>query len=198
MSAKAGDADRAVPGIIPRDVTRLWRTASVLALFAGAMWFAWLGWDHEYYLVDGVPQGPYRGWQVAGCGLAIAAATVFAFLRVPQTAAIFVMAIAADIGFAVPWAVDASSDDTGMWLVGMFLLVIGSGVGLTVLLAVTNAVVGSTRSNTRDLIVCGVLTVLTVLVFPPAAIVPLAGAAWIFLLRWLPDRRRAKREGVAR
>jgi len=179
------------------DMTRLWRTASALALFAAAMWFVWLGWDHEYYLVDGVWQGPYRAWQVAGCGLAIATATVFAYLRVPQTAAIFVLASAADIGFAVPWAVDASSDDTGLWVVGLFFLVVGSGVGFAVLLAVTNAVAGSGRSTTRDLGACCVLTVLAVLIFPPMAIVPLAGAAWVFFLRWLPDRRRAKGERVA-
>jgi hypothetical protein len=162
------------------------------------MWFVWLGWDHEYYLVDGVSQGPYRAWQVAGCGLVIATATVFAFLRVPQTAAIFVLAIAAGIGFAVPWAVDASGDDTGLWVVGLFFLVVGSGVGLAVLLAVINAVTGTGRSTTRDLVLCCGLTVLAVLVFLPVAIVPLAGAAWVFFFKWLPNRRRMKIEGVAR
>jgi hypothetical protein len=179
-------------------MTRLWRTAFGLMLFAAAMWFAWLGWDHEYYVVDGVSQGPYRSWQVVGCGLAVTTATVFAYLRVRQTAAIFVLAIAADIGFAVPWALDASSDDTGMWVVGLIFLVVGSGVGLVVLLAVTNAVMGSGRSSTRDLAVCCVLTVLALFVSTPLAIVPLAAAAWIFFLRWLPERRRAKLEGTAR
>jgi peptidoglycan/LPS O-acetylase OafA/YrhL len=125
--------------------SRLWRTALALALFAAAMWFVWLGWDHEYYIVDGVSQGPYRAWQAVGCGLAIATATVFAYLRVPQAAAIFVLAIAAGIGFAVPWAMDASGDETGLWLVGLFFLVVGSCVGLAVLLAVTYAVTGSRR-----------------------------------------------------
>jgi len=61
---------------------RLGGTALALGLFAAAMWFAWLGWDHEYYQVDGVSQGPYRAWQVFGCGLSIAAAAVLAYLRV--------------------------------------------------------------------------------------------------------------------
>ena len=161
------------------------------------MWFAWLGWDHEYYMVDGVAQGPYRAWQVAGCGLTIVTATVLAYLRVPQTAAIFVLAGAAAFGFAVPWAMDASSDDTGLWVVGLLFLLVGGGAGLAVVLAVTNAVTGSRRSNTGDLVVCCVLTVLAGLVFLPLAIVPLAGAAWVFLFRWLPERRRAKSQGTA-
>ncbi len=179
-------------------MTRLWRTAAALALFAAAMWFAWLGWDHEYYKVDRVWQGPYRAWQVVGCGLSIATATVFAFLRVPRTAAIFVLAIAAAIGVAVPWSLDASSDETGMWVVGLFLLLVGGGLGLVTLLSVTNAVTGSRHSTTRDLVVCCALTVLAALVFLPLAIVPLTGAAWVFLARWLPDRRRATIDGAAR
>src|SRR4051795_10639514 len=87
---------------------RLWLTALALALFAAAMWFAWLGWDHEYYLVDGVAQGPYRAWQVIGCGVAIVVATVAAYLWAPWRSAIVVLAGAAAVGFAVPWAYDAS------------------------------------------------------------------------------------------
>jgi hypothetical protein len=198
MDTTSSDSDPATPGTTLWEVTRLWRTALALALFAAAMWLAWLGWDHEYYKVDGVWQGPYRSWQVVGCGLSIATATVFAFLRVPRPATVFVLAIAADIGVAVPWAVDASSDETGMWVVGLFLLLVGGCLGLTTLLAVTNAVTGSRRSTTRDLVVCCALTVLAVLVFLPLAIVPLAGAAWVFFARWLPDRRRATIDGAAR
>ena len=86
----------------------------MLALFAAAMWFAWLGWDQEYYLVDGVAQGPYRAWQVLGCGLSISAAAVLAYLWAPSVWAVFVLAAAADLGFAVAWSRDAAStDDSG-------------------------------------------------------------------------------------
>ena len=37
---------------------RLGVAALVLALVAAGMWFAWLGWDQEYYLVDGERQAP--------------------------------------------------------------------------------------------------------------------------------------------
>jgi peptidoglycan/LPS O-acetylase OafA/YrhL len=119
---------------------RLWGTALLLALFTAAMWFAWLGWDHEYYKVNGVYQGPYRPWQVIGCGATVVAATVLAYLRVRTTGAVFVMAGAAAFGFAAPWSWDASSDDTGLWLVGLVFLSIGASVGLMVVLAVTHAV----------------------------------------------------------
>ena len=108
---------------------RLLGTALLLMLFSAGMWFAWLGWDHEYYLVDGVAQGPYRAWQVVGCGAAIAAASVLAYLRVRDVIAIFVLAAAAVVGFAVPWSWDASSDETGMWVVGLFMLLVGGGAG---------------------------------------------------------------------
>jgi hypothetical protein len=107
------------------------------------MWFAWLGWDHEYYQVDGVAQGPYRGWQVIGCAMSIAAAAVFAYLSVRGVPAIFVLAAAAVIGFAVPWTLDAAStDESGLFVVGLLFLLVGGGVGLTALLAVTAAVAG--------------------------------------------------------
>lgn len=118
---------------------RLWVTAALLALFTAAMWFAWLGWDHEYYEVNGVAQGPYRPWQVMGCGVTVVAATVLAFLRVRTTGAVFVMAAAAAVGFAAPWSWDASSDDTGLWLAGLLFLSVGAGLGLTLVLVVTQA-----------------------------------------------------------
>jgi hypothetical protein len=120
---------------------RLMGTAVALGLFAAAMWFAWLGWDREYYLVDGVSQGPYRTWQVLGCGLSIVVGSVVAYLRVRSVWAIFVLAAAADIGFAVPWTLDAiSTDDTGLWAVGLLFLLVGVGSGLVAVLAVSAAV----------------------------------------------------------
>jgi hypothetical protein len=122
-------------------VARLTGTAVALGLFAAAMWFAWLGWDSEYYLVDGVSQGPYRTWQVVGCGSSIAVGAVLAYLSVKSVWAIFVLATAADIGFAVPWTLHAvATDDTGLWVVGLLFLLVGGGSGLVALLAVSAAV----------------------------------------------------------
>jgi len=122
-------------------VARRGGTAIALGVFAAAMWFAWLGWDNEYYQVDGVAQGPYRAWQVIGCGLSVAAAAVLAYLWVRSVWAIFVLAAAANIGFAVPWTLHAAStDDSGLFVVGLLFLLVGGGSGLMVLLAVTDAV----------------------------------------------------------
>jgi hypothetical protein len=117
------------------------------------MWFAWLGWDHEYYQVDGVAQGPYRVWQVVGCGLSISAAAVLAYLWAPSVWAIFVLAAAADIGFAVPWARNAAStDESGLWVVGLLFLLVGSGLGLLAVLTVTALAHAHRRSRHRAIV----------------------------------------------
>jgi hypothetical protein len=52
-----------------------------------------------------------------------------------------VLAAAAIIGFAVPWALDAAAtDDSGLWVVGLLLVLAGGGLGLVVLLSVSAAV----------------------------------------------------------
>ena len=114
------------------------------------MWFAWLGWDHEYYQVDGVAQGPYRAWQVIGCGLSISAAAVLAYLWVPGVWAIFVLAAAAVIGFAVPWALDAAAtDESGLWVVGLLFLLVGGGLGLLAVLTITAVAAARRRPRQR-------------------------------------------------
>ena len=109
-----------------------------VAVWAAAMWFAWLGWDHTYYEVDGVPQGPYRPWQVVGCGATVALGAVAGYLLTRRIAAIVLMPLAATIGFAIPWALDAAaSDNTGLWVLGLGLLVVFGGLGLLVLVGLT-------------------------------------------------------------
>ncbi|MGL5811028.1 MAG: hypothetical protein ACRCYQ_13895 [Nocardioides sp.] len=140
---------KSTASVIAPSVGRIVATAVALGLFAAAMWFAWLGWDNEYYQVDGVAQGPYRAWQVIGCGLSIAVASVLAYLSVRTAWAIVALAAAADIGFAVPWAVQAAAtDDSGLFVVGLLFLAVGVGVGLVILLAVTAAIATPGKSAT--------------------------------------------------
>ncbi|HEV2796656.1 MAG TPA: hypothetical protein VGV65_03470 [Nocardioides sp.] len=97
-----------------------------LAVFAAAMWVAWFGWDDV----------PYAAWQVVGCGLSICAAAVLSLVLVGRGAVL--LAGAAAVGFAIPWAVyAASTDDSGLWAVGLVMLLAGSFIGLVVLLTVT-------------------------------------------------------------
>ena len=112
-----------------------------VGLFGAATWWVWLGWDHQYYEVDGVAQGPYRAWQVVGCALAMSLACVLARRWAGHWVSLLVLPAAGVVGFAEPWASDAAAEDvTGLWLVGLFLLLLGGYVGLLVVLVVTDAV----------------------------------------------------------
>ena len=74
-----------------------------------------------------------------GCGLSVAVAAVLAYLLIRRSMAVVLLSGAATIGFAVPWSMDAAStDDTGMWGVGLFFLLVGGGAGLALLLVITH------------------------------------------------------------
>lgn len=121
-------------------MTRILGASAALALFSAAMWFAWLGWDHEYYVVDGHAQGPYRAWQVIGCGASVVVAAVLAYAVVRRLWAIVPLAAAGTVGFALPWSWDAArNDESGLWVVGLILILGGAGTGLLVVLAVASA-----------------------------------------------------------
>jgi hypothetical protein len=121
------------PGATLGGMTKHLLTLVLLPLVTAFMWLAWLGWDHEYYQVDGVAQGPYRDWQVAGCGVTIVVAIVLAWALVRRPWAILAIPLLGALGVAVPWSIDAArTDETGLWLVGLLMLLIGGGVGLLV------------------------------------------------------------------
>lgn len=99
------------------------------------MWFAWLGWNDDYYEVDGVQQAPYEAWQVVGCGISLRVAAVAAQVWAGRGAVL--LAGAATVGLAIPWGVYAAADDeSGLWV-----------VGLVFLLTVTRAVLRRRRSD---------------------------------------------------
>lgn len=125
---------------------RILSTSVALAVFSAAMWFAWLGWDHEYYLVDGVAQGPYRAWQVVGCAVALAAGAVAAYALVRRVGAVLPLAAVGALGFAVPWAMEAArTDDSGLWVIGLILLLGGATAGLLAVLGVAALVLKPRR-----------------------------------------------------
>jgi len=119
--------------------------AVVLAALTVAGWWAWLGWDTEY-TVDPVTRsssGPYEAWQVIGCVVTLLALAVGASLLLRPWTVIATMTVA----FTVPWAVSAaSSDDSGLWLVGAVLVAVGMA-GATAIAAFTARALRRSRTT---------------------------------------------------
>ncbi|MGD8201310.1 hypothetical protein ACQE98_11665 [Ornithinimicrobium sp. W1679] len=111
-------------------------TGLVLALGLGAATYAaWLAWDTEYYFDEAVGafQGPYRAAQVVGCAVTFGLVTALLAMRWRPV----VVAAGACIGFWAFWTVQAATqDESGLFLVGSALLLVGLGAGSAVASAI--------------------------------------------------------------
>lgn len=98
-------------------------TAVVLVVACFAAYWSWLGWDSTYQHdpLTGATSGPYETWQVVGCALSLLGLAVAAALARQAWTAVAVMPLA----FTVAWAIPASSDDTGLYLVGAVMVFLG-------------------------------------------------------------------------
>jgi hypothetical protein len=99
-----------------------------LAVLSVAAWSLWLGWDHEYQTdpATGVSSGPYEAWQVAGCVLSLVAIAIVGGLLLGPWLVVPTMTVA----FTGAWSASAAStDDTGLWVVGAGLVFIGLALG---------------------------------------------------------------------
>lgn len=124
-------------------VPALARGALVAAL-AAACWFAWLGWDTTYQLdAAGVASGPYEAWQVAGCVASLAAVVVLG--TVAAGALVTVVLVTGSFTFA--WSSAASSDPSGLWLVGALLVLLGTAFGSSALAWLTTALLVLRRTS---------------------------------------------------
>lgn len=105
--------------------------AIVLAGATAATWWLWLGMDTKYQMdpVTGVRSGPYETWQIAGCAVTLMALAVAGALLTRPWLVVITMTGA----FSIAWSVPASKDTTGMWTVGLTLLVIGMTAGTAAL-----------------------------------------------------------------
>lgn len=93
-----------------------------------AVWWFWLGRDDEYQIdpLTGVSSGPYEAWQVAGCVLSLAVIAVVGGILSPP----WMVAPVVTLTFTVAWSLAAaSSDETGLWVVGAVLVFVGLGFG---------------------------------------------------------------------
>ncbi|MET9495874.1 hypothetical protein [Streptomyces sp. NPDC006552] len=111
----------------------------VMAGVAAAAWAAWLGWDqHRDTHPDGSTTGPYEAWQVAGLVVTLLIPAAWAASRGHRAAP--VLGITA--GLTVAAYVDWSDDSSGLFAVGVAMLMLGS---LAATAAVTAVVAGLRR-----------------------------------------------------
>lgn len=97
----------------------------VPALVSAALWAAWLGWDQQRDVhPDGSTTGPYEAWQVIGLVLTLLAPLYWSASR--HSLAVPVLGITA--GLTVAAYVDWSDDSSGLYMVGVALVMAGSVV----------------------------------------------------------------------
>lgn len=115
----------------------------LLTALASADWAAWLGWDgHRDVQPDGTVTGPYEAWQVAGLVLTLVVVVCLAASRGFVMAAV----LGTSLGLTVAAFVDWSDDSSGLFLVGVVMVMAGSLAGTAVVAAVTASV---TRGGRR-------------------------------------------------
>jgi hypothetical protein len=117
------------------------------AVLGAVTWGVWLGWDRtaSYDVVTGTVQTPYVTLQVLGCALTVGVVTAtLAGLRHPVAAAVGVSA-----GFWLVWTVHAASTDaSGLFVIGSMMLAIGLAAGTSVA-ATLGQVVRAARGAAR-------------------------------------------------
>ncbi|MFF2201996.1 hypothetical protein [Streptomyces sp. NPDC058145] len=115
----------------------------VLAGVSMALWAAWLGWDqHRDVHPDGSTTGPYEAWQVIGLVLTLLAPVCWAAFRNYVAAAV----LGTSAGLTIAAYYDWSDDSSGLFVVGVGLVMMGSLAGTTVVSAVITA---ATRDGRR-------------------------------------------------
>lgn len=106
----------------------VWAGFALALLLGAATCGAWLAWDSDYYYdpAVGAYQGPYRPAQVLGCALTFGLVTALLAMRWRPV----IVAAGMSTGFWLVWTVQASTqDETGLFIVGSILLLIGLGAG---------------------------------------------------------------------
>ncbi|GGW28678.1 hypothetical protein GCM10010503_00120 [Streptomyces lucensis JCM 4490] len=88
-----------------------------------AVWAAWLGWDqHRDVHPDGTTTGPYEAWQVIGLVLTLLAPVYWAASRGHRAGAV----LGTSAGLTVAAYLDWSDDASGLFMVGVVLVMLGS------------------------------------------------------------------------
>ncbi|MFE9137670.1 hypothetical protein [Streptomyces sp. NPDC007355] len=111
-------------------------TTVLLAGVAVAMWAAWLGWDqHRDVHPDGSSTGPYEAWQVIGLGLGLLIPVCWCASRGHVVAA----ALGTSGGLTLAAAYDWSDDASGLFVIGVGMVMIGSAAATGLAAFLTSA-----------------------------------------------------------
>jgi hypothetical protein len=97
----------------------------VVAALSALLWYAWMGWDSQYQVdpVTQVASGPYEAWQVIGCALSLLVLLVGALVAGVRP---LLASAALTLAFTAAWtATAARQDETGMYGVGVIMLLVG-------------------------------------------------------------------------
>ncbi|MER6061191.1 hypothetical protein [Streptomyces sp. NPDC001792] len=109
----------------------------VLAGLSLAAWAVWLGWDqHRDVHPDGSTTGPYEAWQVIGLVLTLLAPVCWAASRRHLAAAV----LGPTVGLTLAAYYDWSDDSSGLFVIGVGLVMIGSLVTTVIVSAVVTSV----------------------------------------------------------
>ncbi|MER6528309.1 hypothetical protein [Streptomyces sp. NPDC001508] len=105
----------------------------VLAGVSSAVWAAWLGWDQARDVrADGTETGPYEAWQVIGLVLTLLAAVCWAASRRHIVGAV----LGTTAGLTAAAYYDWSDDASGLFMIGVGLVTMGSLAATAVVSAV--------------------------------------------------------------
>lgn len=113
-------------------------TALGLAALAVGTWWVFLGTDttRDVDPVTGSTTGPYEAPQVIGCAAVLAGLVAAGTFRLPGWLAVTAVALP----FTAAWSVNAAtSDDSGLWVIGGGLVLVGTVGGGALVAGLTRA-----------------------------------------------------------
>ncbi|MEV3854032.1 hypothetical protein AB0J38_06855 [Streptomyces sp. NPDC050095] len=115
-----------------------------LAALALAAWAGWLGWDqHRDVHADGSTTGPYEAWQVIGLLVTLLPAVCWAAARGHTVSAV----VGTTAGLTVAATYDWSDDASGLYGVGVAMVMLGSLAATTVVCRVVTSVRQGRRAH---------------------------------------------------
>ncbi|WP_225821401.1 hypothetical protein [Streptomyces naphthomycinicus] len=100
---------------------------------SAGLWAAWLGWDQQRDVhPDGTTTGPYEAWQVIGLVVTLLVPVCWAAYRHHVVGAV----LGTTAGLTVAAYCDWSDDSSGLFAIGVGLVMLGSLVATLIVSAV--------------------------------------------------------------